>query len=58
MVLRWHSFFIPGVFLLALGTIGVANWGLQPLPIGGVITGWLLLLAAVLQALAERDHED
>lgn len=37
--------------------IGVANWGVEPLPIGGVVMAPLLLLAAVLQELDDRKDE-
>ena len=53
--LRWHSFLIPGIFFMALGTIGISVWGLTPLAIGGAVAGFFLLLAAVLKAMEGRD---
>ena len=52
--LPWQSYMIPGVFFVAIG-IGLINVvGAGPLSFGIAIAGLFLLLAAVLQAQADR----
>jgi membrane protein implicated in regulation of membrane protease activity len=54
--LRWHSFLIPGVFFTAIGVSLLTVGGLGPLSLGSLAVGYFLSLAAVLQALEDREE--